>query len=585
MNAITLPSESSIASLNEMAWNCQYTDPGKALALATHCIALCQTANDASGMAYALLNRGFFEGRFSPTEQAEATLRDAEARFIALNERRGMHLARCSLAGILLQRNEPDAARILLEQVLDAPTHERQPLDAFFALYRLGYLYFCRGEVGDGLRYYYQALVLVQRENAMPLICQALSDLGSAQMELGNYPEARELLEQAFIISKTTPVCFDHMITGNLASVHLEMGNPTAARKLLEGGIPVTPYYRSGDAAFLTAVRAQTHASLAHWDQALPLAQQALALALQDEDREVINQAQWLMGIITHGMGDPMAGVRWLLEAEAGLTEVQNIFYVLHVYRSLADIHAQMQDFAQAYAYLQRYQEHYEKSLGATAKAQFLTLQIQHEMSQIEFERDHARQQQIALETLNRELRHKMGQVEDLQAALREQAVRDPLTGLYNRRFLDEQIVVILDQARRTNTVVSIVLLDLDRFKQINDTYGHGFGDQVLVTLAELIRKRIRSSDLAIRYGGEEFCLVFPASSAVNGLEQMEQLRRQFTNAIIQCGEKTLTGLSFSAGIATFPEHGAKSETLLRIADVALYRAKAQGRNRIMLAE
>jgi two-component system cell cycle response regulator len=586
MNANISPLESSVTDLNEIAWACQYTDPKKSLTYAARCIALCQQNGDALGMAYALLNRGFYEVRFCPHHQAEATLRDAEGRFIIADERRGIHLARSALCGILLMRNEFDAAQEILKEVLSAPPHERQPIDAYFALYRLGFLHFYRGEVNEGLRYYYQALVLVQRESAMSLTCQALSDLGSAQMELGNYAEARELLEQAFVICTTMPVCIEHMIIGNLASVHLEMGNPQAALKLLDGGIALDNlYYQAGDAAFLTAVFAQTHVSLKNWEIALPLTLQALALAQQDGDGEVINQAQWLIGLVEQGMGRLDESVHWLLQAEAGLAEIQNIFYVLHVYQALAGVYAEMKQFESAYHYLRRYQEQYEQSLGATAKAQFLTLQIQHEMSQIAFERDHARQQQLALENLNNELRHKMSQVEDLQMALREQAMRDPLTGLYNRRFLNEQIVPILDHARRSDTPVLIVLLDLDHFKQVNDTYGHGFGDQVLVALAELILKKIRNTDLAIRYGGEEFCLVFPASNAVNGLEKMERLLTTFRATVITSADKSMSGLTFSAGVATFPTDGVNAETLLRTADKALYAAKALGRDRILLAQ
>lgn len=233
---------------------------------------------------------------------------------------------------------------------------------------------------------------------------------------------------------------------------------------------------------------------------------------------------------------------------------------------------------------MKRYHLQYEKSLGASAQAQFFTLQIQHELAQVQVERDYALQQQIDLETLNTELRHKVGEIESLQTTLREQAMRDPLTGLYNRRILGEQLGPLLSLARRSDFAVSIVLLDMDHFKQINDTYGHGFGDQVLVELSRLIHQCIRDSDLAIRYGGEEICLVFPSTPAEDARAKIQLLLELLRHADVQVGEKSIGNLSFSAGIAQFPRDGASPDALLQEADKALYQAKAAGRNRILLA-
>jgi len=585
MTSIFPPAAAEIDALNEIAWASQFTDPARSHALAHRCAALARQAGYASGLAYALLNQAFYEIRFCPTKQSEAALRRAEAHFAALGDRRGILLVHSGRAGVLLKRNEFDAAEILLEQVMQAPEHERQPLDAYFALYRLGYVHFHRGHVQEGLRYYYKALALVQRERATALSCHALSDLGSAQMELANYQEARDLLEQAYEICQTMPICFAHLIAANLANVHLEMGNPTAALQLVENDFPLTDqFFQPGDRAFLLVVAAQTYASLGRWQEAEQLARQGLQRSRADHHLEITNQCLWMLGVIAHGIGQHAAAIDWLLEAEQGFGEIHNVFYVLHVYRALADAYADAGQFERAFHFLQLYQNRYEESLGASAKARFFTLQIQHELTQAEFERDHALQQKIQLETLNAELQRKMEEVEKLQAALRDQAVHDSLTGLYNRRFLAEQIGPILDHAQRGGYPVCVVLIDLDYFKRVNDTHGHGFGDQVLIELADLLRQQIRSSDLAVRYGGEEFCLLFPLASAADTRARTERLLELFHScAIALCG-KSMTGLTFSAGIAEFPLHGTTSDELLQNADAALYRAKNQGRNRVLLA-
>jgi two-component system cell cycle response regulator len=332
-------------------------------------------------------------------------------------------------------------------------------------------------------------------------------------------------------------------------------------------------------------VSAQTYAGLRRWGEAWELAMQALPRARADKHPEVINQCLWMLGVIQRGMQQPQEAIKWLQEAELGLGTVKNVFYVLHVYQTLSDSFADLGEYESAYRYLQLFQRHYEETLGASAKARFFTLQIQHELTQAEFERDYALQQQIKLEALNIELHRKVEEIENLQAALHDQAVRDPLTGLHNRRFLDEQMVPILDQAQRTGHPVGIVLLDLDFFKRINDTHGHGFGDQVLIQMAALLRTHTRSSDMAVRYGGEEFCLIFPVSSALDARARVKKLLKLFHNTFISSDETSVTGLTFSAGIAEYPTHGDTAEALLRNADVALYNAKHQGRNRVLLAE
>jgi two-component system cell cycle response regulator len=580
------PSATEIDALNEAAWASQYTDPANSLTLAVRCLGLCEQASYPRGAAYALLNKAFYELRFSSGTQAESTLEEAGKCFAELEDERGSLLVRSGIGGLLLRKNKYDEAQAVLEAVLDDNEDTPYTLDAYFSLYRLGYIHFYRGEVQEGLRYYYRALTLVQRERCLPLCCMALSDLGSAQMELANYAEARELLEQAYEICQSMPVCFAPLVIGNLASVHLEMGNPLAALDLVEKDFPESDeFFRRGELAFLMIVAAQTYASLKRWDEAWELATQALPRARADNHLELINQCQWMLGVIQRGMQQPQRAIKWLQEAEKGFGAIKNVFYVLHVYRALADTFADIGEFKIAYDYLQLFQQRYEESLGASAKARFFTLKIQHELTQVEFERDYALQQQIKLETLNSELRQKVEEIENLQTALRDQAVRDPLTGLHNRRFLSEQMTPILDQAQRSGLPGCIVLLDLDYFKRINDTHGHGFGDEVLIAMAALLREHIRSSDMAVRYGGEEFCLVFPVSSALDAHARINNLLTQFYNTVINYAEISITGLTFSAGIAEYPTHGDTADALFHNADTALYSAKRQGRNRVLVAD
>ncbi|MFT3847591.1 MAG: diguanylate cyclase [Propionivibrio sp.] len=162
------------------------------------------------------------------------------------------------------------------------------------------------------------------------------------------------------------------------------------------------------------------------------------------------------------------------------------------------------------------------------------------------------------------------------QLELREQAIRDPLSGLFNRRYLAESLPRELARARRDNLLLSILMIDIDRFKQLNDTYGHLAGDEVIRQLARLIQSGARGGDLPCRYGGEEFLIVFPDMAIESALERAEQWRQAFQAMVV--GDRQISA-TFSAGVVAFPAHGDTAETLIQAVDNALYAAKNKGRN------
>jgi len=172
-----------------------------------------------------------------------------------------------------------------------------------------------------------------------------------------------------------------------------------------------------------------------------------------------------------------------------------------------------------------------------------------------------------------------------LRETLRNQSIRDPLTGLFNRRYMEETLERELRRAERNHCPLSIVMLDLDRFKGFNDTFGHDTGDVVLAEFGRLLRSSMRSADVVCRYGGEEFVLILPEATAEDSLYRIEQLRLATAQLYVKHREQSIGAPSFSGGIAAFPTHGDKVEDLLRAADTALYRAKTAGRSRLLIAE
>ena len=193
----------------------------------------------------------------------------------------------------------------------------------------------------------------------------------------------------------------------------------------------------------------------------------------------------------------------------------------------------------------------------------------------------HLRQQQLALsvgETIKLSLSNLT-----LREELRQQALHDPLTGLFNRRYLDETLPRELYQAQRRKTPLSIVMLDIDDFKQCNDTFGHGTGDTVLSKVGLTLQENLRKSDISCRYGGDEFVLVLPDSSVADTQARLEQIRTSLKGLKIRSGGKALGTINMSAGIAQTPEHGTTASELLRAADEAMYSAKQAGGDQIAI--
>lgn len=171
-----------------------------------------------------------------------------------------------------------------------------------------------------------------------------------------------------------------------------------------------------------------------------------------------------------------------------------------------------------------------------------------------------------------------------LREELRDLAITDPLTGLYNRRFVAESLAREIERALRLDTTIGLIAIDVDHFKRINDAYGHDAGDAALKAVATLLRSNVRGGDIACRLGGEEFAVILPGASAQVTQQRAEELRKAMQQLRIAHAGRDLPRLSVSCGIATYPEHAATAELLLKAGDLALYQAKETGRDRVVTA-
>ena len=193
-----------------------------------------------------------------------------------------------------------------------------------------------------------------------------------------------------------------------------------------------------------------------------------------------------------------------------------------------------------------------------------------------------------ALLEMNRELEAKIHErtheLAEANTRLAQLAVTDGLTGLYNHRHFHERLTLEVERSQRSGLPLSLLMLDVDHFKQFNDTFGHPAGDEVLRQLARVLADTRRANDVVARYGGEEFAVILVDTPKFTAAKVAERVRERINTHDVSEAAPRAGKLSASIGVATFPDDGADAETLVRSADQALYAAKRAGRNRMVLA-
>lgn len=188
------------------------------------------------------------------------------------------------------------------------------------------------------------------------------------------------------------------------------------------------------------------------------------------------------------------------------------------------------------------------------------------------------------LKEMNVQLTDQLDENERLRKILKEQAIHDPLTNLHNRRYFEDHLTKLISRTKRTREPFSIVMIDIDEFKQINDTYGHNSGDEVLKSLSALLKSNTRQEDIVCRYAGDEFIIVLLGTDCQAALERAESWRSKFENTPIEIDGKLITS-TLSIGVAEFSDGNQTVDKVVKRVDKALYRSKTSGRNRVTLSE
>lgn len=210
----------------------------------------------------------------------------------------------------------------------------------------------------------------------------------------------------------------------------------------------------------------------------------------------------------------------------------------------------------------------------------FLHIELSNPLNGDSVEESHNEKQQLAIATTST-IALALSNIQ-LRASLKDQAIIDPLTGIYNRRYMDEALALEMSRAKRNFSNIGIVLLDIDHFKSFNDKYGHEVGDKLLREVGKILRQHFREYDIPCRYGGEEFLIILPGANLESSKERAEELRSMM---IALDTSKTLginETVTISCGVASYPESAETIENIVNVADKALYQAKTNGRNQVV---
>ncbi len=426
------------------------------------------------------------------------------------------------------------------------------------------------------------------------LVANTKKNIGYSHLLVQNVDLARIYLEEAFRLYEPLP-----MTPRKLSSVKawaqclLSMGDPARADRVMaptlaERDKVATPLYLAS--ALLVA--AETKLAIGDRATAVELLGEASAAANAHAEPAILVHVAYVRALLLSELSEAVSPAQAAEAAEAGCALITDNTHEIAVQSCVAlaaRLQARAGNFERAYALQGRLIDMRGELAAKAAEIRNIDLHVDHQTHLARMEIEHARRERTIAETAeaaivqkNLLLEQRLREVERLQDSLRDLANRDALTGLFNRRYLGEQLPGLLSMVARQRERITVVLIDLDHFKAVNDRYGHAMGDLVLKGFSDLLRDGFRAHDLCCRYGGEEFCVLMSDTDDVAARARVEELLVRLSERVFTIGDRQLAQVGFSAGIVSFAaDVRIDMDLVFRRADQALYAAKNAGRRQI----
>jgi len=582
--------------LARKSWQLQHVDSRRAIALAEKALALALAGADVAAEGWARLSRGFHRLNFATPDEAAPELTLAQHCFESTADQAGLILAATGLARSLWRAGRfrqalPRALALRDEGLRVLGRDERGILFNTIAC-----CYSSLGHSEEAFAYLYEALGRAHPARARGFDAVLHCNLADELVQLGDFHEALRHLEPAIahcaelnnprllgLLLINRVICLTELDRAREALPDIERVLALPADEAGRGTlcshfeILAVAALRAGEVAFGgTLVEMARHAPATPNPE--EQVERIIAAALFEQALGHIPQAlAELARAMPLAVGEGAEGLR--LRARC------------MVFLALAELHERNGDPERALASMRVWQRlHLERAqLSSRARYQAATLQtellrLQHRLDENVARRRATERARAELEAINGQLSRKVDEVQALQAELKQQATRDFLTGLFNRRHLNDILPAMLALAQRHRQPLSVAIIDLDHFKTVNDQFGHGAGDTLLEAFGRLLSKRCRKSDVACRYGGEEFCLLMPRTDATAACRKVSALLKLWRGEVFSLDGARLDGLSFSAGVCESRPPPQSAAALLKAADDALLMAKQLGRSRVLSA-
>ena len=576
-----------VDELNALAWELRRADTKRSLMLAEEALRLAQTDGYDRGQAYSLLALGYGAIRSSDLRAAQTKVQHAADFFDATDDGEGRRQALNTLGIVYGQSgNYAGALKTFLTlQRLCAELGEPRALAD--ALNNTGIAYFHLGDHTSALDYHFRALE-VFREAAYPQgEVHALINLGMVYFERGHFGEALDAFSQAR--NGEVEDEYTHaLIRNHLGRTYLQLGQFEQA--LVHNQASLTLMTALDDrlgASYTQDDLAAIHVKLGQMERAENCLAQSLTTKREAGDTKGEAEACLQLGNLYLRRGQLELALDTLHEGLANAERSDARDEIRKAHRVLAAAYKKNHQFREACLHLEKHEELTQEAFNRESDLRLQALRVQYEVEQTENEKELYRLKNVelaraveALHELTASLRAANDEKSALLGQLEKQSREDALTGLYNRRYLDETLAQAFADAKRYERSLSVVVCDIDHFKRVNDTFSHQMGDVVLKEVARLLKAGVRQGDTVARYGGEEFVIVLPEASAKDAARTVERIRETVQDHPWHTFHPDLK-ITMSAGLSS--DLSAEShEKLVGLADKKLYEAKRGGRNRLV---
>ena len=584
--------------LARRAWQLLHLDAAESIALADRALAAALAADDRAGEAAARLARGFHMLYFAQPEQANGELQRARDCYSALADRAGEILAAAGQGRALWRGGRTQEALHLLLPLRDEGQRLLRHEQRGVLLNAIAGCYSTQGRSEEAFAYMYEALRGAGPARGHGFDAALHCNLSHELLQLGDCDEALAQVSRGLARCEgMRNARLEAVLRINRVIALTELGRAAEALPDVQRvcALPTTASGRG-----VTALHFETLAIAVL--QAGDLAQGADLLAraracdypMQPDEQVETAVAAALLAL---RQGDARAGLAELGCAAVwvqrpGATDQAGLRACALLEHMASELHESLGEAALALAAVRRWQAIHAQRMRLASRARYQAavlqtelLDLQHKLEANDIKRQATERARAELVLANQALSRKIEEVQALQAALRQQATQDALTGLFNRRHLNDTLPSVLALALREGHPLAAVVIDLDHFKAVNDEHGHHAGDVLLAAFGGLLREHLRGSDLAFRYGGEEFCLLMPHTPAASAQVKVEHLLALWRRQVFELDSGRLQDLSFSAGVAdTTTQSAVTPAQLLRAADERLLSAKRSGRNRVRAA-